>query len=381
MEKGKKSYSAHVLAIPYPSQGHINPLLQLCKRLVSKGLIATFALTTFISNSIHHHHHPPQSNSSLQFDTISDGCDQAGFPQAGSVQDYLARLEAAGSQTLAELIRKYGSSDNPIDCIIYDAYLPWALDVAKQFSLAGATFFTQPCAVDYKYYYVHHGLMKLPVESSPVSIPGLPLLELQDMPSFIYVHGSYPAYFELVLNQFSNVDKAAYVLVNTFYQLEAQVVDSMSKLVSPLMIIGPTIPSSYLDNQLENDNDYGFDLYHLHPSACTNWLSTKPKGSVVYVSFGSMADLGEEQMEELAWGLLESNFYFLWVVRDSEKEKLPTKFKQETLGKGLLVGWCSQLEVLSSESMGCFFSHCGWNSTVEALSLGVPMVAIPQWTD
>lgn len=155
----------------------------------------------------------------------------------------------------------------------------------------------------------------------------------------------------------------------------------MSKLVSPLMIIGPTIPSSYLDNQLENDNDYGFDLYHLHPSACTNWLSTKPKGSVVYVSFGSMADLGEEQMEELAWGLLESNFYFLWVVRDSEKEKLPTKFKQETLGKGLLVGWCSQLEVLSSESMGCFFSHCGWNSTVEALSLGVPMVAIPQWTD
>ncbi|CAL5391739.1 unnamed protein product [Camellia sinensis] len=211
MEKGKKSYSAHVLAIPYPSQGHINPLLQLCKRLVSKGLIATFALTTFISNSIHHHHHPPQSNSSLQFDTISDGCDQAGFPQAGSVQDYLARLEAAGSQTLAELIRKYGSSDNPIDCIIYDAYLPWALDVAKQFSLAGATFFTQPCAVDYIYYYVHHGLMKLPVESSPVSIPGLPLLELQDMPSFIYVHGSYPAYFELVLNQFSNVDKADYV--------------------------------------------------------------------------------------------------------------------------------------------------------------------------
>ncbi|CAL5391491.1 unnamed protein product [Camellia sinensis] len=323
MEKGKA----------YPSQGHINPLLQLCKRLVSKGLIATFALTTFISNSIHHHHHhPPQSNSSLQFDTISDSCDQAGFPQAGSVQDYLARLEAAGSQTLAELIRKYGSSDNPIDCIIYDAYLPWALDVAKQFGLAGATFFTQPCAVDYIYYYVHHGLMKLPVESPPVSIPGLPLLELQDMPSFIYVHGSYPAYFELVLNQFSNVDKADYVLVNTFYQLEAQVVDSTSKLVSPLMTIGPTIPSSYLDNQLENDNDYGFDLYHLDPSACTNRLSTKPKGSVVYVSFGSMADLGEGQMEELSWGLLERNFYFLWVVRDSEKEKLPTKFKQETLG-------------------------------------------------
>ncbi|KAK3011199.1 hypothetical protein RJ639_011561 [Escallonia herrerae] len=75
------------------------------------------------------------------------------------------------------------------------------------------------------------------------------------MPSFIYVPGSYPAYFELVLNQFLNVDQADFVLVNTFYKLEDEVVDTMSK-IRPLITIGPTIPSFYLDNGLEDGNDY-----------------------------------------------------------------------------------------------------------------------------
>ncbi|XP_059655504.1 UDP-glycosyltransferase 74F2-like [Cornus florida] len=375
MEKEKGSYGAHVLALPYPLQGHINPMLHFCKRLVSKGLKATLAITTFISTTM-----DPKSDS-VQFDTISDGYDEGGFMQAESVQAYLERLEVSGSQTLAELIKRYQSSDHPIDCVIYDATLPWPLKVTKQFGLAGATFFTQPCCVNYIYYYAYHGFLKLPVSSLPVSIPGMPLLELPDMPSFIYVHGSNPVYFELVLNQFIHVEKADYVLVNTFYKLEDKVVDTMSK-VCPLITIGPTIPSFYLDNRVENDYEYGLNLFHSDGSNCTHWLSTKPKGSVVYISFGSMANLVQEQMEEIAWGLKGSNYNFLWVVRDSQGEKIPKKFMDETSPeKGLFVKWSSQLEILSSEAVGCFFSHCGWNSTIEALSLGVPMVVMPLWTD
>ncbi|XP_021823307.1 UDP-glycosyltransferase 74E2-like [Prunus avium] len=86
-------------------------------------------------------------------------------------------------------------------------------------------------------------------------------------------------------------------------------------------------------------------------------------------------------MEELARGLRRSKSNFLWVVRASEAAKVPEGFVEETLEKGLVVSWCPQMEVLVHEAVGCFVTHCGWNSTLEALSLGVPMLAMPQWTD
>ena len=110
------------------------------------------------------------------------------------------------------------------------------------------------------------------------------------------------------------------------------------------------------------------------------WLDNKPKGSVIYVSFGSLVPLDKEQMEEIAYGLRDINSYFLWVVRPSEETKLPKDFAKKS-EKGLVVTWCSQLKVLAHETVGCFVTHCGWNSTLETLSLGVPTIAVPQWSD
>ncbi|KAH9782709.1 UDP-glycosyltransferase 74F2 [Citrus sinensis] len=334
----KKIHRAHVLIVSYPSQGHINPTFQFAKRLASKGLKITLAITNFIYKT----KKPPQPSDSVQIDTISDGYDDGGFSEAESIDAYLQNMEVAGLKTLAELITKYKSSSNPIDCVVYDAFLYWALDVAKGFGLFAAAFFTQTCAVNFIYYLAHHGLLKLPVSSTPVSIPGLPLLEIQDMPSFIGVQGQYPAYFEMVLNQFSNADRADLVLVNTFYKLESQVADSMSKFC-PMVTIGPTLPSFYLDNRILNDNDYDLNLFTLDKSITMNWLNTKPEGS--------------------------------------ETNKLPKGFVDGIGDKGLIVNWSPQLEVLSNKALGCFFSHAGWNSTIEALSLAVPMVVMPQWTD
>ncbi|KAK1396331.1 UDPGT domain-containing protein [Heracleum sosnowskyi] len=86
-------------------------------------------------------------------------------------------------------------------------------------------------------------------------------------------------------------------------------------------------------------------------------------------------------MQELAYGIKQSGKHFLWVVRASEEGKLPKGFVEETSTKGLVVHWCSQMEVLAHKALGCFVTHCGWNSTLEALCLGVPMVAVPIWTD
>lgn len=142
--------------------------------------------------------------------------------------------------------------------------------------------------------------------------------------------------------------------------------------------IGPSIPSTFLDKRIKYDEDYG--VAQFKSEECIEWLNDKPKSSVVYVSFGSLAMLNEEQLEEVTCGLKYSENYFLWVVKASEETKLPKDFEKRS-EKGLVVTWCSQLKVLAHDAIGCFVTHCGWNSTLEAISLGVPIIAIPQWSD
>lgn len=147
-----------------------------------------------------------------------------------------------------------------------------------------------------------------------------------------------------------------------------------------LRTIGPTIPYKYLDTKdgVEDEQEYGFAFFK--SEECAKWLDDQPKGSVVFVSFGSLASLNEEQMEEVAWGLKESNINYVWVVRESEEAKLPKDFEKKS-EKGLVVSWCHQMKVLSHEAIGCFVTHSGWNSTLEAVSIGVPLVSMPQWGD
>ncbi|KAL7264064.1 hypothetical protein ACSBR1_002089 [Camellia fascicularis] len=378
MGKPKRAQKPHCLVLPYPIQGHINPMLQFSKRLEHKGVKVRLAITQFIFNKTMN----GTSSSSISVETISDGYDEGG-PEAasGGYEEYLPRFREVGSKTLAGLVVKFGNMGCPVDCIVYDAFLPWGLDVAREFGLIGAVFFTQSCAVDNIYYHVYNGHLKLPLtETTNIMVPGLPPLEISDMPSFVSVPQVYPPLLKVVVNQFANVGEADWVLCNTFHKLEDELVDWMAK-IWPLRTIGPTIPSMYLDKRLQDNKEYGFSIFKPKTDACMKWLDRRSNGSVVYVSFGSLTQLGVDQMEEIAWGLKNSNYYFLWVVRDTEQPKLPKNFMAETVKNGLVVSWCPQLDVLAHRAIGCFVTHSGWNSTLEALSLGVPMVAMPQCTD
>ncbi|KAJ8639328.1 hypothetical protein MRB53_016022 [Persea americana] len=375
MAKGERDYTAHVLVLPYPAQGHINPTLQFAKRLVSRGLKATLVTTIFISKTIEIEPGP------VGVEPISDGCDEAGYAEAGSVEAYLERLEAVGQRTLAELLDKQAQAGHPVSCLVYDSFLTWALGVAKGLGLTGASFFTQTCSVSAVHYHVYHGNLKVPVDVlTTVTLPALPALGISDVPGFFSDVLSYPGYMKLLLNQFSNLENADWVLFNTFDKLEEQMVKWMEERWR-MITIGPTLPSMYLDKRLEGDENYSVNLYKQDIAAYMKWLDTKPTGSVVYISFGSLVELSEEHMEELACGIRGSNKYFLWVVREIEKKKLPAKLIEDMEDKGMIVTWSKQIEVLAHEAVGCFVTHCGWNSTMEALCLGVPMVCMPQWTD
>ncbi|XP_030553252.1 UDP-glycosyltransferase 74F2-like isoform X1 [Rhodamnia argentea] len=378
MESSNKPHRAHVLVLPYPAQGHINPMLQFSKRLVAKGLKATLVLTVHLAGSMH-----ADPSSSIGLDTISDGHDLGLSAQAESSEAYQTSLRVVGSRTLAELIRKLDRSGQALYAVIYDGFLPWALDVAKQCAKLGVVFFTQTCAVNDIYYHVQRGLLPLPLSGTSVEVPGLPPLEPSETPSFVYKLGSYPAFYDMAMNQFENVDDADFVLSDTFYELEKEVVDWMSANLWPLKTVGPTLPSLYLDKRLPHDTAYGISLFT--PTTTSNisaWLHRHLPRSVVYVSFGSMADLEPSQFSELAHGLALAGCPFLWIVRSSEQHKLPRDLMDSIpCEEALILPWCNQLEVLASNAIGCFVTHCGLNSVIEAICLGIPMVAMPQWTD
>ncbi|XP_051136873.1 UDP-glycosyltransferase 74E2-like [Andrographis paniculata] len=374
----EEPYRAHCIFIPYPLIGHINPMLQFAKRLRHKSVRVTFLLSKFVAKIA-----PLSSDAGISAATYSDGFDD-GPPPGVSVNELIHRFLETVPPNLKESVQTVvGSSGPPVACVVYDSILTAALDVAADLGIAAAAFFTQSCAVDQIFHEVYLGNVGVPFsgDEEEILIPGLPALTPADLPSFVCGsgYGQYPPIFEMLVDQFQAVGKAQWLFFNTFYQLENKVIDYMEKLSLPVKAIGPAIPSMHLDKRLSGDRDYGLNMYAPATATCLDWLSRRDPNSVVYVSFGSLAQLGPDQMEELAWGLKLSGRHFLWVVRLAEQSKLPEGFTQSE--NGLVVPWGPQLDILGHVATACFITHCGWNSTLEALSLGVPVVAMPQWTD
>lgn len=132
------------------------------------------------------------------------------------------------------------------------------------------------------------------------------------------------------------------------------------------------------------DKTYGVDLFSSTDSEaapCMTWLDKQEPCSVVLASYGTVANLNKEQLDELGNGLCDSGKPFVWVLRSNEAEKLSRQLGGRCKERGLIVPFCPQLEVLAHKATGCFLTHCGWNSTIESIASGVPMVAMPQWAD
>ncbi|KAG6391348.1 hypothetical protein SASPL_149102 [Salvia splendens] len=369
----KTQHKPHCLILPYPIQGHINPMLQFSKRLAAKGITITFAVLENLHTSA-----DDEFSSSISVETISDGYTSA-TRAAALLPEYLPTFQKAGSESLTQLIEKLRERGRAVDCVVYDTFLPWGLAVARNMGLFGAAFFTQSCSVNIIYYSLFKGLLNVEVVEREVLLPGLPELGASDLPSFVLDRETHPGSFELLVDQFEGVEDSNFAFVNSVYELEEEATDWLKKFMS-VKTIGPTIPSMYLDKRLQHDKNYGLSLFK-PDDTCMKWLQQQSPKSVIYISFGSMAKLEEQQMVELATTLKLTGKPFLWVVRSSEASKLPQGFMDEASDQGLIVSWCPQLEVLAHDTIGCFITHCGWNSTLEALSLGVPMVGVPWWSD
>ncbi|KAK7315162.1 hypothetical protein VNO77_33695 [Canavalia gladiata] len=210
-------------------------------------------------------------------------------------------------------------------------------------------------------------------------IPGLPNIHPLYLPNEIHIRGteSYQIFHEVAIS----LRECDGVIVNTCDAFEGRVIRALNEGVKEgtnphVFCIGPVISGPCRGDE----------------SGCLNWLDSQPSQSVVFLSFGSMGRFSKVQLREIAFGLEKSEQRFLWVLRselhgdDSEEpsldELLPQGFLERTKEKGLVVrDWAPQGAILSHDSVGGFVTHCGWNSVLEAICEGVPMVAWPLYAE
>lgn len=208
------------------------------------------------------------------------------------------------------------------------------------------------------------------------AVEELPPYRVKDLPLFKTCN--VDALYQVIEGMIRETKASSGLILNSFEQLEQF---SMSKLRGdfpiPIFPIGPFhshFPASSSSLMSQDQTSI-------------SWLHTKPPKSVIYVSFGSIAAIEINEFLEIAWGLANSSHPFLWVVRPglihgSEWiELLPSEFLERVDGRGHIVKWAPQQQVLAHPAVGAFWTHSGWNSTLESICEGVPMICMPCFGD
>ncbi|KAF9589261.1 hypothetical protein IFM89_022179 [Coptis chinensis] len=366
----EQQHRRRLVLFPSPLQGHINPMLQLATILHShsKGALSITII------HIHFNSPNPSNYPNFTFLPISDGLSQS--QRKSSTEDLIAFATLLNLSCVNPfrdcLVNKILSQQHepPVACIISDSSMHFTQPVADSLQL--------PCI----------GLRTKSELEAPVR--ELPPLKVKDLP-VVKTH-NLEAFYQLVADMVKQTKASAGLIVNSFESLDQSAFQLLSQEfavpifpIGPFKKFGPASSSSLLTQD----------------QSCISWLNKQPPSSVVYISFGSAATISEAQLVEIAMGLANSEQSFLWVIRpgsvvgscrsDDDKDKneddkftelLPQKFNEIFMsGRGCIVKWAPQEEVLAHPSIGGFWTHSGWNSTLESICEGVPMLCWPCFGD
>ncbi|XP_038979565.1 UDP-glycosyltransferase 86A1-like [Phoenix dactylifera] len=386
----------HAVLIPVPLQGHINPAACLAIKLAARG----FAITYVNTEAVHHQSSRARRSASsidhdifadarasgldIRYELISDGL-PISFDRAANPIQFLHSLLYVFSAHVEELMRKLTrAAGPPITCLIADTFFVWPDTIANKFGIPYVSFWTEPAVVFALYYHIDllikngHFASRENRKDAITYIPGVPAVEPTDLMSYLQETDTTSLLHQIIFKAFEEAKGADFVLCNSVQELEPEIISAMQQ-EKPFYAVGPLIqaglfPGISVRTTLQVESD------------CSQWLDSKPAGSVLYVSFGSFANVSKRDLGEIAYGILHSKANFMWVLRpdivsSDEHKPLPQGFLEESHGRGILVPWCCQMEVLSHPSVGGFLTHCGWNSVLESIRCGVPMLCFPLQTD
>ncbi|OEL20603.1 7-deoxyloganetin glucosyltransferase [Dichanthelium oligosanthes] len=420
----------HAVVMPYPGAGNINPALQIAKLLHHHGVYITFV------NSEHNHRLVQDTEGAdavlgrdgFRFEAIPDGLSEADRGKQDYGQKLLVSTTTRCAGPLRDLIERLNGTPGvpPVTCVLPTGMMTFALGVARDLGIpsmvlwcAGAAslmahmrmqdlkergyvplkgnhyhftrilllFTTHRHSIDPGRHTDESFLTNGYLDKTIIDwIPGVPPISLGDVSSF--VRTTDPDDFGLAFgaSEPSKCTKAGGLILNTFEDLDADVLAALRSEYTHIYTVGPLgtllrhggATGSYCTDST------GLSLWKQN-AECLGWLDTQEAGSVVYINFGSHTLMTPEQLAEFAWGLAASGHPFLWSIRDDNVVRsfggLPPAFVAETAGRCHVTTWCPQEQVLRHPAVGCFLTHNGWNSTCESLAAGVPMVCWPGFAD
>ncbi|WOL16637.1 hypothetical protein Cni_G25425 [Canna indica] len=377
----KQNAIDEIVVVPFPHAGHIFPATELSVHLARRN----YKVTLFLPSSS-----SPSPHSLVQ--TVE-------FPVPHPTRIHPQLLEDDTLHALlSTILGRHTSSSNVPLCVIVDSMLSGLIDTCLQHQVPAVSFFTSgACAAA-----LEHATWKLSPDdftaSAAIPISGLPVEFALTVSDFNTRHqpfgGASRPGGPRRARGIEGADGAVALLVNTCNDLERPFLDYLAKEArKPAWGVGPLLPEpfwvatrSMRDGEVRSGHEAGVDEKKL-----MDWLDTKPPRSVIYISFGSLVSPSDDELALLAAALDKLNRPFVWVMQP-EPKKYELQGQRSNDSGGVVVsveevarrsegkvirGWAPQLQILRHPSVGGFVSHCGWNSTVEALVCGVPILAWP----
>ncbi|CAI9777420.1 unnamed protein product [Fraxinus pennsylvanica] len=372
----------HVLLIPFPGQGHVLPLMEVALHLVKYGFKITFVNSEFI--------HERVVKSMPETDNVRELIRMISLPDGLESSDdrsdmrkmwaSIIRVMPGELKVLIERIN--GSESDKISCIIADANLGWAMEVAEKMGIKKVAFWPAAAALFALLFKIPSLIDKGIIDSEGTPMKNQIIQLSQAMPPMKTVDFFWNClgdeveqkiFFKLLFENMQSVKSPDRLICNSSNWLEPGTFASFPDFLP----IGPLLASNGLGKSAGN--------FWQQDSACLSWLDQQPRNSVIYVAFGSSTVFDQNQFKELALSLELTKRPFLWVVRENTTEDVdnayPIGFHERVHNWGRVVAWAPQQNVLSHPSVACFISHCGWNSTVEGISNGVPFLCWPYLSD
>ncbi|WCJ29025.1 UDP-glycosyltransferase 88B1 [Euphorbia peplus] len=375
----------NIVLYPHPSRGHLQSMLELGKSIAKH--YPSISITIIILNTPMHNtfsnNHPTN--------TFSDKNPSVKFIHLPPVKDPIASSTSDHRQlnnpNLREALLSLSETSN-VKAFITDFFCSVSIEVSSDMNIPSYFFYTTGASAlcHFLYWYVidkeiHRNEKNL--DDILVDVPGTTTIKSEHVPTFM-LHSSLKIYKDLIETA-NLMAKSAGIIVNTFEFLEPKAVKAVEEgkctpyhaSSPPIYCVGPLLFTDGIKEQHES----------------LVWLDSQPNRSVVFLCFGSQGTIvpSARQLKEIAIGLEKSEIRFVWVIRNPPEEDgeepnleklLPEGFLERNKEKGMVVkSWAPQHAILNHGSVGGFVTHCGWNSILESICSGVPMLAWPLYAE